>query len=101
MSIPLENVGHSKAIIMEDFGAISLGDYVRNQPIDLDSFLHIGTALTDIIGTIHKRNIVHKAISPQNILINPETKEVKIIDFGIATKLHVEAQHFRQNKPVS
>jgi len=88
----LENVGHSKAIIMEDFGAISLGDYVRNQPLDLDSFLHIGTALTDIIGTIHKRNIVHKAISPQNILINPETKEVKIIDFASAARVQREAQ---------
>ncbi len=52
-TLSLENVGHSKAIVMEDFGAISLGDYLRNQPLDLESFLQIATALTDIIGTIH------------------------------------------------
>ncbi len=90
-TLSLENVGRSKAVIMEGFGAISLGDYIRNQPIDLDSFLPIAIALTDIIGTIHERNIIHKGITPQNILINPETKEVKITDFGIATRVHGEA----------
>ncbi len=48
---------------MEDFGAISLGDYLRNQPLDLDSFLPIAIALTDIIGTIHEHNIIYKPIS--------------------------------------
>ncbi len=61
----LEKVGHSKANIMEDFGAISLDNYLSSQPIDLDSFLHITTALTDIIfdtpsaygGELHFRKV--------------------------------------------
>jgi serine/threonine protein kinase len=88
----LENVGRSKAIIMEDFGAISLDRYISAHPIDLNIFFQIAILLTDAIGDIHKQNIFHKSISPQSILINPETKEVKITDFGIATKLPVEVQ---------
>jgi len=33
---------------------------------------------------IHQTGIVHRDLKPANILINPETKEVRIIDFGLA-----------------
>ncbi|HEY9302029.1 MAG TPA: AAA family ATPase, partial [Phormidium sp.] len=36
---------------------------------------------------IHKANIIHKDINPSNIVYNPQTKQLKIIDFGISTQL--------------
>ena len=36
---------------------------------------------------IHKKSIVHRDIKPQNLLINEETCELKICDFGSAKKL--------------
>ena len=99
-TLSLENVGNSKAIVMEDFGALSLGDYIRNQPLDLDSFLPTAIALTDIIGTIHEHNIIHKDIEPQNILINPKTREIKITDFAIATRVQREVQSALDQKMI-
>ena len=32
----------------------------------------------------HSRNILHRDIKPQNLLINEITKELKIADFGLA-----------------
>ena len=33
---------------------------------------------------IHRNNISHRDIKLENLIINPETKEIKLIDFGFA-----------------
>ena len=89
----VENVGYGKAIIMEDFDAISLARYFRSHKVDLRNTLRIVSLLVDIIAAIHSSNIIHKDINPYNILINPETKEVKIIDFSISTLVKKETEN--------
>jgi len=90
----IKTVGYGKAIIMEDFGAISLARYIRSHPVyvDIKNALRIVMVLVDIMGDIHRKNIIHKDINPYNILINPETNEVKIIDFSISTQFKKETQ---------
>lgn len=88
----LENVGYGKAIIMEDFGAISLARYIRSHQVDMQIILKIIIAAGDIIEKIHRNNTIHKDINPYNILINPETKSVKISDFSISAKVKRETQ---------
>jgi PAS domain S-box-containing protein len=77
-------------ILLEDFGGESLEQWMRQQssfcPMSLPTFLRLAIALTDILGSIHANNIIHKDISPGNIVFNLETGVVKIIDFGIATQ---------------
>ncbi len=46
--------------------------------------------MAEILGAIHAGNIIHKDINPSNIVYNPETGQVKIIDFGISTVLSRE-----------
>ena len=43
-------------------------------------------AITDTLGKIHAAHVIHKDINPGNIVFNPKTGVVKIIDFGIATR---------------
>ena len=88
----LENIGHSRALVMEDFGAIPLSENRHSSSINLQDFLEIALTITDIIGDIHQHNIIHKNITPKHILINPETKEVKITDFSIAAQVKKETQ---------
>jgi len=38
-------------------------------------------------GEIHAARIIHKDINPANIIYNPQTDEVKVIDFGISARL--------------
>jgi PAS domain S-box-containing protein len=80
-------------IILEDFGGESLEQWMRQRPetfcpMPLSSFLHLAIALTDILGRIHAANIIHKDINPGNIVFEPDTGIVKIIDFGIATQFN-------------
>jgi serine/threonine protein kinase len=36
---------------------------------------------------MHPSNVIHKDINPSNIVLNPNTGLVKIIDFGISSQL--------------
>ena len=77
-------------LLLEDFGGESLECWMRQQPgfspMPLPTFLRLAIAITDILGKIHAAHVIHKDINPGNIVFNPRTGVVKIIDFGIATR---------------
>jgi len=86
----LENYHNSLALILEDFLGQSLKDFLGTQKIELIPFLTIGIQLASTLAQLHQNQIIHKDIKPQNILINPSTGQVKIIDFSIASRLSRE-----------
>ncbi|MEL6928994.1 MAG: AAA family ATPase [Cyanobacteria bacterium J06600_6] len=100
----LEEEPRTLAIILEDFGALSLDKLMRDSLLlcqvgklnqRIEEFLHLAIAIAEILGQIHGAKIIHKDINPSNIILNPATKEVKIIDFGISTILTVENPTFK------
>ncbi len=103
----LETYRNGYALILEDFGGISLKDAFdvkseeRKNPNFLDQFFHIAIEITSTLegmhrvqpdGVIAKHRVIHKDIKPANIIINPSTLEIKIIDFSIASLLPREIQ---------
>ncbi|MBN3994431.1 MAG: AAA family ATPase [Nostoc sp. NMS2] len=78
-------------LIMEDFEARSL-DQLLDQFQEPVSFLKIAIEITSKLAQIHTHHIVHKDIKPQNILVNLETNQVKIADFGIAAFIPYQQQ---------
>jgi len=78
---------------MEDFGGISLKEWGVGESVEsLIEFLQIAIALCNTLDLLYRERIIHKDIKPANILINPETKQVKLIDFSIASLLPRETQ---------
>ncbi|MEP1078760.1 AAA family ATPase [Leptolyngbya sp. PL-A3] len=78
-------------ILLEDFGGESLEYWIRQRseafcPMPISVFLPLAIKLSSILGRIHAANVIHKDINPGNIVLNPDTGVVKIIDFGIATQ---------------
>ncbi|MEH1991416.1 trifunctional serine/threonine-protein kinase/ATP-binding protein/sensor histidine kinase [Nostoc sp.] len=92
----LEPYRNSYALVMEDFGGISLRDWLNKKmeinQYTLTEFLDIAIALSNTLDGLYRHRIIHKDIKPANILINPETKQVKLIDFSIASLLPRETQ---------
>jgi PAS domain S-box-containing protein len=78
-------------LIMEDFEARSL-DQLLDQFQEPVSFLKIAIEITSKLAQIHTHHIVHKDIKPQNILVNLDTSQVKIADFGIAAFIPYQQQ---------
>ncbi|MGZ3796261.1 MAG: AAA family ATPase [Pseudobdellovibrionaceae bacterium] len=52
-----------------------------NKSISLEDFFKIAIQLADLIDKIHNAGIIHGGLKPNNILIDPQSLEVKIIDF--------------------
>jgi len=98
----LEKYRHTFALIMEDFGGISLEEYMNDERNhcqnivgNINDFFSIAIQITEILEGLHQNRIIHKDIKPQNILINPETKQVKLIDFSISSLLPRENQEIQ------
>lgn len=77
-------------MLLEDFGGESLAKLCSQlpgfSPMPLVDFLRLAIQITEILGSIHSSNVIHKDINPSNIVLNRATGTVKIIDFGIATR---------------
>ena len=91
----LEQFGNGQVLVMEDWGGISLGKYSQQQPLDVSEVLAIALQLADVLHDLHQHRVIHKDIKPANILIHPETKQVKLIDFSIASLLPKEIQEIQ------
>ncbi|MEH2229273.1 MAG: AAA family ATPase [Nostoc sp.] len=89
----LEPYQNGYALVMEDFGGISLKEWgIKGRGKSLQEFLEIAITLCNTLDILYHERIIHKDIKPSNILINPETKQVKLIDFSIASLLPRETQ---------
>jgi len=92
----LENYQNGYALVMEDMQGVSLSKYIVGENItSLQDILSIAIQITDILHNLHQNRVIHKDIKPANILINPKTKEIKIIDFSISSLLPKETQEIK------
>jgi len=81
---------NSLAIVFDSFTGESLKQYIANKPIELVNFLTIAIQIADGLSYIHSQRVIHKDINPTNILVSEDDLQIKIIDFGIASKLPKE-----------
>lgn len=82
------------AIAMELFGR-SLADVMadrRRRPLPLDVVLTLTMAIARTLGEVHEQNLVHKDVVPANILVDLDTSDTRLIDFGICSELSRERQ---------
>ena len=92
----LKKYKNSLVLVFEDFGGISLRqiisldkEYFRN---NIPKFLELALKISQVLGEIHNKKIIHKDIKPHNIIVNERTRDVKLTDFGISTLLEREDQ---------
>ncbi|MCA9686251.1 MAG: serine/threonine protein kinase, partial [Myxococcales bacterium] len=63
---------------------VALDQRERAGPMDIRESLVVALGILDALAVIHGKSVVHKDIKPGNILIDPESRRVVLIDFGIA-----------------
>ncbi|MGL5192791.1 MAG: PAS domain S-box protein [Chroococcales cyanobacterium] len=88
--LSLEMSRNLPVLVLPDTGGISLKTFLNQQRLDMEMFLNLGVQLAQTLGEIHQRHIIHKDIKPSNIIIHPQSLEVKLIDLAIASQLSRE-----------
>lgn len=86
--------GRRYVMVLEDFGGESLRTLGLAGRLDLRAFLELAIALCRGLEGLHQRRVIHKDITPGNILLNRATRQLKIVDFGISSMLDREEQNF-------
>ncbi len=89
-------------LILEDIGGMSVAQFLSlsrrpskargnpSPPFALDEFFDLALQLTEALAAIRQHGIIHKNINPSNFILNRDTGEVRIADFGAASLLDKE-----------
>jgi serine/threonine-protein kinase len=72
-------------LAMEYVSGPSLSNMVRNGPLGYEAVRVLGARLASGLQAAHERGIIHRDISPDNVILpHGDVAQAKIIDFGIA-----------------
>jgi len=90
--IELTSLGKTPALMRKYYSGKSLKHELLNNKAGLDFFFNNCLKIINELQKIHANEIIHKDLSPDNILINVTNDSVHIIDFELSTK-----QQFQQS----
>jgi serine/threonine protein kinase/Flp pilus assembly protein TadD len=79
----VERFENQHFLTMELVRGTQLGDLIPEQGFSCERFLEIALPLTDALSAAHDKGIVHRDLSPANVMIT-ESGQVKVLDFGLA-----------------
>ncbi len=86
----IEQIGKHTVLLIEDIQATSITEVLSQKDLDVKTCLRLAIKTCDALSEIHRNNVIHKDINPNNIIWNETTDELKIIDFNISTTLSRE-----------
>jgi len=89
--ISLTRLQERTALVLEDPGGQPL-DRLLGKPLELGQFLRVAVSLSGALAQLHARGLVHKDIKPANVVVDTETGSVRLMGFGIASRLPREHQ---------
>jgi len=56
----------------------------RNAPLPIDEAVVIVSQIAEAVGAAHQAGVIHRDLKPDNVMYDPATRQVKLLDFGIA-----------------
>ena len=91
--VALSELSEQVTLVLEDPGGATLDEFLSG-PMEITQFLSVAIGFTTALAELHKRGLIHKDVKPSNVLVNCATGQVRLIGFGIASRLRREHQPF-------
>lgn len=88
--------GDQLTILFRDCGGYALRLWMETTPLpSLDQFLPLALRICEGLAELHHHHIIHKDLNPSNIVWNPESNAVELIDLGISSQLTHETPQLK------
>ena len=83
-ALEMGNDGHVSYLVYELVEGVSLGDRIEKRgQVPEDAAVRIATQIAQALHYAHLRNVIHRDVKPDNILVLPDGR-AKLTDFGLA-----------------
>ncbi len=79
--------GASPIMVLEDFGGASLERQFANGPPPAEQALELAILIVKALQQVHDARMLHLDLTPANIVYNPVSQVLKLIDFGLSIDL--------------
>ncbi len=82
-------------IVMEFIDGITLKDFLKlaNKPMPVQTVFALMEPVISALEQVHKADVIHRDISPDNIMMSMDYKEIYLIDFGTARNISLTEEH--------
>ena len=87
-------IGDHAVLVVQDFGGESVDRYIARGRLTVADALGIAIGVAAALRDVHAAGIIHKDITPNNIVFNASTGETRLIDFDVATAWRTEHRGF-------
>ena len=89
--LAISSYNDKTVLVLEDPGGTPLNQVI-GRPMEMKLFLRLGIQISNVVGQLHRRRLIHKDLKPSNIFVAVESGRVWLTGFGIASRLAREPQ---------
>ncbi len=75
------------ALVLSELPGIPLARWAQQAPHPVSAFLDVAIQIAECVVAVHDARWLHRDLSPRNVLVEPQSLEVHLIDFGLAVPL--------------
>lgn len=78
----------NKTILVMERMDLNLTQFLEKEKNSIDFQIHTAVKISSALCYLHGKNIIHRDLSSNNILLNSNALDVKVADFGVSKILH-------------
>jgi len=89
-ALAIRDLGDHRVAIFRDPGGDTIERWACRPDWPLQQRLGLAIRLTELLDQVHREGLIHKNVSPGNVLFNAATRELCLLDYSLSTRLSRE-----------
>jgi len=91
-ALDLERANHLPVLVLEELPGRPLARVIAERELGLEQILRLAVQIASILEKVHRHGVIHKDVNPNNLIVDEGLTNVRLSDFGIATRLPQDAR---------